>query len=338
MNISPHVGSRTRTSLRTGIRRAIGVVTAAVMSAAIPLAHAAWPEKPVRLVVPYGPGGSSDVIARLIANEMSKTLGQAVIVDNKAGASGIIAMQDVARAAPDGYNIVLGHVGTLAVNPAMFAKLAYTDEDFTPIALLAKVPMVFAIGAKVPAKTLSEFVALAKTQPGKLNYGSAGNGSAGHLAFEMLKVTANIDVTHVPYKGTGAQLNDLLAGNTDAASAGPPGFIAQAKAGKIKIIASGSPQRLSALPAVPTVAELGYPGFDSSQWFGLLAPAKTPADIIARLHDAAVKALSVPAVLARLEEDGSTASPMAPAEFAKFIRTERERWGSVVRKAGLKAE
>jgi tripartite-type tricarboxylate transporter receptor subunit TctC len=167
-----------------------------------------------------------------------------VVIDNKAGASGIIAMQEVARAAPDGYNVVLGHVGTLAVNPAMFAKLPYRDEDFSPVVLLAKVPMVFAVGAKVPAQTLAEFVALAKAQPGKLNYGSAGNGSAGHLAFEMLKVTTGIDVTHVPYKGTGAQLNDLLAGNTDAASAGPPGFVAQAKAGKLKIIASGSPQRL----------------------------------------------------------------------------------------------
>ncbi|VTY38899.1 Tripartite tricarboxylate transporter family receptor [Xylophilus ampelinus] len=327
-----------RSSLRFSMRRMFGVLATAVMAAALPVAHAAWPEKPIRLVVPYGPGGSSDVIARLIANEMAKTLGQAVIVDNKAGGSGIIAMQEVARAAPDGYNIVLGHVGTLAVNPAMFAKLPYGDGDFEPVALLAKVPMVFAVGAKVPAKTLPEFVALAKAKPGQLNYGSAGNGSAGHLAFEMLKISTHIDVTHVPYKGTGAQLNDLLAGNTDAASAGPPGFIAQAKAGRIRIIASGSPQRLAALPAVPTVAELGYPGFDSSQWFGLLAPAKTPPEVVSRLHDAAVKALSVPAVQARLEEDGSTAAPMTPAEFGRYIKSERQRWSEVVRQAGLKAD
>ncbi len=329
----------TRSSLRRlSMRRVIGVLATVVTAVTAPAAHAAWPEKTIRLVVPYGPGGSSDVIARLVANEMSKTLGQAVIVDNKAGASGIIAMQEVARAAPDGYSIVLGHVGTLAVNPAMFAKLPYGDEDFEPIALLAKVPMVFAIGAKVPAATLPEFIALAKSRPGKLNYGSAGNGSAGHLAFEMLKVAADINVTHVPYKGTGAQLNDLLAGNTDAASAGPPGFIAQARAGKIKIIASGSPQRLPALPAVPTVAELGYPGFDSSQWFGLLAPAKTAPEVVSRLHDAAVKALGVAAVHARLEEDGSTAAPMTPTEFAGYIKSERQRWGAVVRKAGLKVD
>lgn len=328
---------------RPGFRRLRALFSAALLPAALlgtaVAAHAEWqPERPVRLVVPYGPGGSSDVIARLLANEMGKTLGQAVVVDNKAGASGTIAMQEVARAAPDGYTLVLGHVGTLAVNPTMIEKLPYSDKDFAPIALLAKVPMVFAVGAKVPARNLAEFVALAKANPGKLNYGSAGNGSAGHLAFEMLKVAVDIDVVHVPYKGTGAQLNDLLAGNTDAASAGPPGFMQHVKAGKIRIIASGSPQRLSALPDVPTVAELGYPGFDSSQWFGLLAPAKTPADVVARIHDAAVKALNVPAIRERLIEDGSLASPMDPAQFARFIVSERKRWGEVVRKAHLKID
>jgi tripartite-type tricarboxylate transporter receptor subunit TctC len=320
------------------LRRLSCFVIAAGLLASSSLTHAAWPEKPIRLVVPYGPGGSSDVIARLLGNEMAKTLGQAVIIDNKGGASGIVAMQEVARSAPDGYNIVLGHVGTLAVNPALFPKLPYGDADFTPVVLLVKVPMVFAVGAKVPAKTLAQFVGLAKAQPGKLNYGSAGNGSAGHLAFEMLKIAADIDVTHVPYKGTGAQLTDLLAGNTDAGSAGPPGFVAQAKAGKIRIIATGSLQRLPALPEVPTVAELGYPGFDSSQWFGILAPAKTPPEVVARLYDAAVKALGVAAVQERLEQDGSTASPLGPSEFGLFIKAERERWSTVVRRANLKAE
>lgn len=296
------------------------------------------PERPIRLVVPYGPGGSSDVIARLLAAEMAKTLGQSVFVDNKGGASGQIAMQEVARAAPDGYTIVLGHVGTLAVNPAMFDKLAYADKDFEPIGLLAKVPMVFAVGAKVPAKNLAEFVAVAKAQPGKLTYGSAGNGSAGHLAFEMLKVATGIDVVHVPYKGTGAQLNDLLAGNTDAASAGPPGFIQHLKGGRIRIIASGSPQRLEALPDVPTVAEQGFPGFDSSQWFGLLAPARTPQHVIARIGEAAQKALQVPAVQERLKHDATEAAPLKAAQFAAFIKSERERWGDVVRQAKLKVD
>ena len=323
---------------RLGRRALLAALGAALVPSAMAQAPAWQPERPIRLVVPYGPGGSSDVIARLLAGEMAKTLGQSVIVDNKGGASGTIAMQEVARAAPDGYTIVLGHVGTLAVNPAMLEKLPYADKDFEPIGLLAKVPMVFAIGAKVPAKNLPEFIALARAQPGKLSYGSAGNGSAGHLAFEMLKVATGIDVLHVPYKGTGAQLNDLLAGNTDAASAGPPGFMQHVKAGRIRIIASGSQQRLAALPEVPTVAEQGYPGFDSSQWFGLLAPAKTPAPVIARLHEAAEKALQVPAVQERLKADATVAAPLNGREFAAFIRAERERWGDVVRKARLKAE
>jgi tripartite-type tricarboxylate transporter receptor subunit TctC len=327
-------------SARRHALRALLAVVGAVSFIPGALAQATtWhPERPIRLVVPYGPGGSSDVIARLLAGEMSKTLGQSVIVDNKGGASGTIAMQEVARAAPDGSTIVLGHVGTLAVNPAMFDKLPYADKDFEPIGLLAKVPMVFATGARVPAKNLAEFIALAKAQPGKLSYGSAGNGSAGHLAFEMLKVATGIDVMHVPYKGTGAQLNDLLAGNTDAASAGPPGFMQHVKSGRIRIIASGSAQRLAALPDVPTVAEQGYPGFDSSQWFGLLAPAKTPPAVIARIHDAAEQALQVPAVQERLKADASVAAPLNGVQFAAFIKAERERWGDVVRKAKLKVD
>jgi tripartite-type tricarboxylate transporter receptor subunit TctC len=332
--------------LHIGRRSLLHVVLGGLGAAVLPsvptiaAAQAApWrPERPIRLVVPYGPGGSSDVVARLLAAEMSKTLGQSVFVDNKGGASGQLAMAEVARAAPDGYTIVMGHVGTLAVNPAMFEKLPYSDKDFEPIGLLAKVPMVFAVGAKVPATNLKEFVALAKAHPGRMSYGSAGNGSAGHLAFEMLKVVAGIDVVHVPYKGTGAQLNDLLAGNTDAGSAGPPGFIQHLKAGRIRIIGSGSPQRLGALPDVPTVAEQGYPGFDSSQWFGLLAPAHTPAAVVARIQDAAEKALQVPSVQERLKADATVAAPLDPAQFAAFIKSERDRWGDVVRKAKLKVD
>lgn len=338
-NTSPQQQIPRRTYLSAALAYFGTVAVQSLTPASAAAKTAGWqPERPIRLIVPYGPGGSSDVVARLLASEMTKTLGQSVFVDNKGGASGQIAMQEAARAAPDGYTIVLGHVGTLAVNPAMFEKLLYSDKDYEPIGLLAKVPMVFAVGAKVPAKNLSEFVAFAKAHPGKLTYGSAGNGSAGHLAFEMLKVAAGIDVVHVPYKGTGAQLTDLLAGNTDAASAGPPGFVQYVKAGRIRIIASGSPQRLPVLPDVPTVAEQGYPGFDSSQWFGLLAPAHTPALVIARIQEAAQKALQVTAVQDRLKADGAVAAPLNGPQFAAFIRTERERWGNVVRKAKLKVD
>jgi tripartite-type tricarboxylate transporter receptor subunit TctC len=300
----------------------------------------AWqPLRPIRLIVPYGPGGSSDIIARAMGVEMSKGLGQAVIVDNKAGGQGVIAMQEGARAAPDGYTVVLGHVGTLAVNPAMMPKLPYdVQKDFRPVTLLAKVPMIFAVGPSTDATTLPQFIEQAKAAPGKLNYGSAGNGSAGHLAFEMLKLTTGINLTHVPYKGTGAQMTDLLAGNIEAASAGLPGFLPHVKAGKLKILAVGSAKRLHTIPDVPTVAELGYPNFESSQWFGLIVPAKTPPAVVARLNEEALKALASPAVQRRLEEDSSTAAGVGPKEFTAFIAAEQKRWGAVVRSAKLTAD
>lgn len=315
---------------------------AAALASAAPSAASAqeWsPVRPIRLIVPYGPGGSSDVIARAMAAEMGKDLGQAVIVDNKAGGQGVIAMTEGARAAPDGYTVTLGHVGTLAVNPAMMPRLPYDPlKDFLPVTLLARVPMVFAVGPRVQAATLGQFVGQAKASPGKLTYGSAGNGSAGQLAFEMLKLAAGIDVLHVPYKGTGAQMTDLLAGNIDAAAAGLPGFLPHVKAGKLKILAVGSARRLPVIPDVPTVAELGYPGFESSQWFGLIVPARTPAAVVARLNKEALKALASPAVQRRLEEDSSTAAGLGPKEFAAFIAAEQQRWAVVVRGARLTAD
>jgi tripartite-type tricarboxylate transporter receptor subunit TctC len=206
-----------KSSFRFATRRAlVSLLGFAAMSVPFAASGQEWqPIRPIRLIVPYGPGGSSDVIARVLAAEMAKDIGQSVIVDNKAGGQGSIAMQEAAHAQPDGYTIILGHVGTLAVNPAMMPKLPYdVQKDFLPVTLLAKVPMVFAVGPKVSATSLPQFIAQAKAAPGKLNYGSAGNGSAGHLAFEMLNLAAGIDVTHVPYKGTGAQMTDLLAGVT----------------------------------------------------------------------------------------------------------------------------
>ncbi|MFY2836180.1 Bug family tripartite tricarboxylate transporter substrate binding protein [Achromobacter xylosoxidans] len=325
---------------RACLRTALALAAAPLLSSAPFSAHAdAWPQRPIRLLVPYGPGGSSDVVARAVAVEMSRDLGQQVIVENKGGGQGSIATVEAARARPDGYTLILGHVGTLAVNPTMMPNLSYDPRrDFAPIILLAKLPMVFAVGAKVPAASLPEFVALARAKPGVLNYGSAGNGSAGHLAFEMLKTAAAIDVVHVPYKGTGAQVTDLLAGNIDAAAAGIPGLLPHAQAGKIKIVAVGSAQRLPILPGVPTVAEQGYPGFESSQWFGLLAPAGTPQEAISRLQAAAQRALRTDAVRQRLAHDAAEPSGAGPAEFAAFIDAEERRWSQVVKDARLSAE
>jgi tripartite-type tricarboxylate transporter receptor subunit TctC len=315
----------------------IGLAVLAVL-----LAHAAqaqgWPTKPIRLVVPFAPGGSSSIVARAFAVEMEKGLGQSIIIDNKPGGGGTVAMQEVARADPDGYTLIIGHIGTLAVNPFMFEKLPFdTNKDFVAVSLLAKVPNIFVVHTSVPARDLREFVALAKKEPGKLYYGSAGNGSAGHLAFEHLKLVAGIDVVHVPYKGTGPNLIDLIAGRTQASSAGTPPLLPHVKSGKLRVIAVGGAQRLAVLPDVPTVAEQGYPGFEATQWYGINAPAKTPAAVIERLAAEAAKAAKQQAVIGRLAPDSAEAVGSTPREYAAFIAKEQERWGDVVRKAGIKA-
>jgi tripartite-type tricarboxylate transporter receptor subunit TctC len=297
-----------------------------------------YPTKPIRLVVPFAPGGTSSIVARSIGAEMEKGLGHPIIIDNRPGGGGNIAMQEVARAEPDGYTLIIGHLGTLAVNPFMFEKLPFdTNRDFAAVSLLAKVPNIFVVHADVAAKDLREFVALAKKQPGKLYYGSAGNGSAGHLAIEYLKLVAGIDIVHVPYKGTGPNLIDLLAGRTQATSAGTPPLMPHVKAGKLRVIAVGSPKRLPTLPEVATVAEQGYPGFETTQWYGLNAPAKTPAAIIKRLADEAIKAAKHPSVAERFAVDDAEGIGSTPQEYADFIAKEQARWGEVVRKANIKA-
>lgn len=314
-------------------------IAAAALAIALPvLVHAqAWPSKPIRLVVPFAPGGTSSIVARAVAMEMEKGLGQAIVIDNRPGGGGNVAMQEVARADPDGYTLIIGHIGTLAVNPFMFEKLPFdTNRDFAPVSLLAKVPNIFVVHADVPAKDLREFVALAKKQPGKLYYGSAGNGSAGHLAMEYLKLVAGIDIVHVPYKGTGPNLIDLVAGRTHATSAGTPPILPHVKAGKLRVIAAGSATRLSVLPDVKTVAEQGYPGFETTQWYGLNAPAKVPAPIIQRLAGEAAKAAKHPSVAERFAVDSAEAVGSTPQEYAEFITAEQARWGDVVRKAGVK--
>jgi tripartite-type tricarboxylate transporter receptor subunit TctC len=298
-----------------------------------------WPTKPLRLVVPFAPGGSSSIVARTLAAEMEKGLGQPIVVENKPGGGGNVAMQEVARADPDGYTLIIGHVGSLAVNPYMYSKLPYdVDKDFAAVSLLAIVPAIYVVHADVPAKDLREFVALAKKEPGKLYYGSAGNGSAGHLAMEYLKQATGIDIVHVPYKGTGPNLTDLVAGRTQAASAGTPPLMPHVKSGKLRVIAVGTTKRLASLPDVPTVAEQGYPGFETSQWYGLNAPAKTPAAVIQRLSTEAAKAAKSPRVHERFAADDADAIGSTPAEYAAFIRKEQERWAKVVRTANIKAD
>lgn len=302
------------------------------------LAQAAWPGKPLRLVVPFAPGGSSEIVARAVAGEMSKTLGQSVFVDNKPGAAGNIAMQEVATSTDD-HTLILGHIGTLAVNPYIFAKLPYdASKDFAPLTLVSKVPSLYVVHPDLPVKNLREFIAYAASKPGKLNYGSAGNGSAGHLAFEYLKMVSGIYVLHVPYRGTGPMLTDLMAGRLDAASVGAPALMQLIKAGKLRCIATGSAARLPQLPDVPTVAEQGFKDFEMTQWYGLMAPAKWPKSNLAKLEAEAIKATRSSAVKDKLSAETALSVGNTGAEFGAFIQAEQARWKPIIARAQIKPD
>jgi tripartite-type tricarboxylate transporter receptor subunit TctC len=297
-----------------------------------------WPSKPLRLVVPFAPGGSSEIVARAIAGEIGKTLGQNVYVENKPGGAGNIAMQEVAHATDD-HTLILGHIGTLAVNQFIFAKLPYDpNKDFTPITLISKVPSLYVVHPDLPVKNMREFVAYAKSKPGQLNYGSAGNGSAGHLAFEYLKMATDTFVLHVPYRGTGAMLTDLMAGRLQAASVGAPALLQFIKAGKLRCIATGTTSRLPQLPEVATVAEQGYKGFEMTQWYGLLAPSKMPLERVERLEKEAMAAARGKAVQDKLSQDTALAIGNTRFEFQSFIQQEQARWKPVIARAQIKPE
>jgi tripartite-type tricarboxylate transporter receptor subunit TctC len=298
-----------------------------------------YPTKPIRLVVPFAPGGSSTIVARSVAAEMEKGLGQSIVVENKGGGGGNPAMSEVARADPDGYTLLITHIGSLALNPFLYSNLPFdVNRDFAHISLLAKVPNIFVVHESVPAKDVREFVALAKKDPGKLYYGSAGNGSAGHLAMEYFKLVSGIELQHVPYKGTGPNLVDLVAGRTQATSAGTPPLMPHVKAGKLRVIGVGSPTRLSSIPEVATIAEQGYAGFETSQWYGLSVPAKTPAAIIKRLSDEAAKAAKSAPVAERFKADDAEAIGSSPQQYADFIAKEQARWKEVIQKANIKID
>lgn len=303
-------------------------------------AWAQYPTKPIRLLVPFASGGSSEIVSRAFAAEMSKTLGQNIIVENKPGGAGNIAMSEAKNAAPDGYTMILGHVGTLAVNPAVFAKLPYDPtKDFIAVTMLAKVPSLLVVNAeKVSAKNVAEFAAMAKAKPGAVNYGSAGNGSSGHLAMAYLNQVAGLETQHVPYKGTGPMLTDLLAGRLEGTFTGAPPLIPHVKAGTLRAIAVGTAKRIPALPDVPTIAEQGYAGFETSQWYGILVPAGTPEAIVKRIAEAAAAAAKTTGVADRLLAEAAEPQTSSPKEFAEFIGVEMKRWGEVVKKANIKPD
>jgi tripartite-type tricarboxylate transporter receptor subunit TctC len=302
-------------------------------------AQTAWPRQTIRFVVPFAPGGTSEIVARTVAAELTKQLGQTVYIENKGGGAGIPAMQDVAKAAPDGHTLILGHVGSLAVNPYIFPNQPFdVNRDFMPVTLLAKVPNLFVIHPDVPAKTYKEFVAYVKKNPGQLNYGTAGNASAGHLAMEYLKLVEGLFITHIPYRGTGPMLTDLLAGRTQASSVGLPALIPHIRSGKLRAIAVGTAQRLAQLPDVPTVAEMGHKDFETSQWYGILVPAGTPVEIVKRLQEESLKALKSNAVTERFATDSAVGGGGPPAEFAAYIAAQQKVWSQIVKRAGIKPD
>lgn len=329
---------KTRPSTR---RHVLRLGASAATSLFLPLAargDAPWPTKAIRFVVPFAPGGSSEIVARATGAELAKLLGQSVYVDNKPGGAGNIAMAEVAHA-DDQHTLILGHIGTLAVNPFIFAKLPYdASRDFRPVSLLSKVPSLYVVRPDLPAKTLKEFIALARSKPGALNYGSAGNGSAGHLAFEYLKSASDTFIVHVPYRGTGPQLTDLMGGRLDAAAVGAPAIMQFIKTGKLRCIATGTSQRLAQLPDVPTVAEQGYPGFEMTQWYGLLAPSTMAPANVDKLAAAAARAVKEPAALKLLESEAAIAVGSTPAEFSRFIESEQKRWKPVIARAKIKPD
>ncbi len=322
-------------------RHVLGAAAAGSLTAWVRAQGVAWPApgRSIRFIVPFVPGGTSDIVGRTMANELTRILGVPVVVDNRAGGGGVPAMQETARAPADGYTVILGHVGSLAVNPYIHANPGYdVNRDFAPITLLVKVPSLFVIHPDVPAKDLGEFVAHVKRNPGRLNYGSAGNASAGHLAMEYLKLTTGMFMTHIPYRGTGPALNDLLSGRTQAFSAGTPALLPHIRSGKLRAIATGTPQRLASLPQVPTVAESGYPGFESVQWYGMQAPAGTPPEVVEKLQRACAEGLRSAAVAERFAHEDAVPGGMASADYAKFIAQEQTRWKGIVARAAIKTD
>jgi len=320
------------------MRTAVFAVVALALAGGA-LAQGVYPNRPVSMVVGFAPGGGTDTVARILAKTLGDALGQQVVVENKAGAGGNIATDYVAHAAPDGHTLLLGNVGSLTVAPHMIENLPYDPlRDFAPITMAVVFANVLVVQSSLPVHTLAEFVKLAREKPGTITYASAGIGGAGHLAGELLKMMAKIDIVHVPYKGGGPAMQGMLGGQVASFFATPVSVGGHIKSGKVRAIATTGPKRADLLRDVPTVAESGYPGYEAMNWYAYVAPAQTPQDIIERLNREIVKALAAPEVVALLHKQGLEPSSSSPAELARYIKSEYETWGKVVKQAGIKAQ
>ncbi|MDB5924181.1 MAG: Tripartite tricarboxylate transporter family receptor [Betaproteobacteria bacterium] len=312
---------------------------AAGFSAAFADAQEPYPARAVRLIVPFPPGGSTDIVGRVIAQKLTEAWGQQVIVDNRGGAGGQIGAELAARSPADGYTLVVGHIGTFGVNPSLYPKLRYDAiKDFTPISLVARVPNLLAVHPSLPVKTVKQLVDLAKARPGTLNYGSAGGGSNPFLCVEYFKMLTKTDIVHVPYKGSGPMVIDLIAGQISLTITGVPPLLPHVQGKRLRGIAVASEARLSLLPDLPTVIESGVPGYEVVQWYGVLAPAGTPRDIVTRVNADIAKFLARPDTASKMSGEGAIPSGSTPEEFGALIRSEIERWGKVVKATGAKPE
>ncbi len=298
-----------------------------------------YPSKPIRIVIPYPPGGASDVTARLLGQKMAEAWGQQVVPDNRPGANGIVALEHVAKSAPDGYTLLMANLGPNAINPAVYAKLPYDPiRDFSTVTLTTLVPQVLVATPALEAKNLRELIALAKASPGKLNYGNGGNGSANHLGVELMASIAGIRLTAVPYKGDAQAMTDAIAGQVSLTL---PTVVAAAphiKSGKLRPLAVSTRQRVAALPEVPTMEEAGVPGYESFSWGGIMVPAGTPPAIVNRLHAEFARILRLPDIQERMEGLGATVLAQGPAEFAAFLQNEIRKWDGVAKKAAIRLE
>lgn len=324
-------------------RRTFGMYCAAAIAApGLALAQAPWPQRPVRLIVPFAAGGPSDVLARAFARNFGDAIGQPVVVENRAGAGGAIGIDAAAKAAPDGYTLGFAHTGTTAINPHVMAKHPYDPiADLTPITPIVSYANVLVVNTHVPATTVAEFVAWAKANPREASFASGGNGASNHLAGELLKVLTGAPLTHIPYKGSGPAMNDVVAGTVPAMFDIPVTLLPHVKSGRIRALAILSPRRSSVLPDVPTLREAGFPGFEeagSDLWFGLVAPAKLPEPLLQRIHQEAAQVVRKPEMQETIRTMGYEPWVMSPTEFRGFIRSDFDKWGKVVQASGLKQQ
>jgi tripartite-type tricarboxylate transporter receptor subunit TctC len=315
------------------------IVCVLALLASAPAFSQSFPSRPVRFVVPFSPGGSVDTLARTFSPKLADALGQQIVVDNRPGGNGDIGMLIVARAPADGHTIVLGYIANLAIAPSLQAKMPYDPvKDFAPITQPASSPNVLTAHPSVPAKNLKELIALAKASPGKLSFASTGVASVGHLTGELINNLAGIKITHVPYKGSGQAVTDILGGHVNIMYSGFSSTLAHIKAGKLRALAVTGPKRSPALSEVPTIAEQGFPGVEATAWYGVLAPAGTPKPVITRLHGDLVKILKQPDVVQRLDGLGFEIAATTPEQFGAYIRSEIKKWAKVVKASGAKAD